>query len=103
MEPPLLRVVLLRLLLVAVPFVVWFVWRAWAKRSGHEMGSTPYAWLAAAGAVLVGLSLVATVVFHPDNRQDRYVPGEVTPSGAVTPGYFEKAPPSPPSPPSAPK
>ena len=92
MEPPLLRVVLIRLLLIAVPFAVWFVWRDVARRSGREMGSTPYAWLVVVGAALVGLSLAATVVFHPDNRHERYVPGEVTPSGAVSQGYFEKTP-----------
>jgi hypothetical protein len=86
----LLRVVLLRALLVALPFVVWFVWRAWALRSGRAMGSTPYAWLFAAGMALVGLSLVGTAVFHSDNREDRYVPGEVTAGGQVTKGYFEK-------------
>ena len=99
MEPPLPRVILLRLLLVAVPFVIWFAWRAWARRSGREMGSTPYAWLFAAGAILVGLSLVGTVIFHPDNRHERYVPGEVTASGAVTAGHFERAPRSPEGPP----
>jgi hypothetical protein len=98
-EPPLPRVILLRLLLIAVPFVIWFAWRAVARRSGREMGSTPYAWLFAAGAALVGLSLVGTVVFHPDNRHERYVPGEVTASGAVTAGHFEKAPQSPQGPP----
>ena len=95
MEPPLLRVVLTRLLLMALPFVAWFIWREVARRTGRPMGSTPYAWLVAAGAVLVGLSLVGTVVFHPDNRQEHYVPGEVTASGEVTPGRFEKAPPLP--------
>ena len=99
MEPPLLRVFLIRGILVLVPFAIWFLWRAWARRSGREMGSTPYGWLVAAGAVLVGLSLIATVVFHTDNRRERYVPGEVTPSGAVTKGYFEKATPSSASPP----
>ena len=87
-----LRIVILRLALVALPFVVWFVWRAWAKRTGREMGSTPYTWLLAAGAVLVGLSLLASVVFHPDNRGEHYVPGEVTPGGGVSPGHFEKPP-----------
>ena len=95
MEPPLLRIVLIRLLLVAVPFVVWFLWRALARRTGRPMGSTPYAWLLAAGAVLVGLSLAATVVFHPDNRRERYVPGEVRADGSVSKGYFEKPPTSP--------
>jgi type VI protein secretion system component VasK len=92
MEPQLPRVVLIRLVLIALPFVVWFFWRAVARRTGREMGSTPYAWLFAAGAVLVGLSLIGTAVFHRDNREDRYVPGEVTASGTVTRGYFEKAP-----------
>jgi len=99
MEPPLLRVALIRLVLAAIPFGVWFLWRAWARRSGREMGSTPYAWLVAAGALLVGLSLIGTVVFHPDNRHERYVPGEVTAGGEVTPGRFEKAAPPPGSPP----
>jgi len=95
MEPPLPRIVLTRLLLMALPFVIWFLWREVARRTGRPMGSTPYAWLVAAGAVLVGLSLIGTVVFHPDNRDERYVPGEVTASGAVTPGHFEKVPPLP--------
>ena len=92
MEPPLPRIVLLRLVLMAAPFAVWFIWRAWARRSGREMGSTPYPWLVGAGAVLVGLSLIATVVFHPDNRHERYVPGDLTAGGDVTKGYFEKTP-----------
>lgn len=82
----------MRLLLVAVPFGVWFVWREIARRSGREMGSTPYAWLFAAGAVLFGLSLVSTVLFHPDNRRERYVPGEVMADGSVSKGRFEDAP-----------
>jgi type VI protein secretion system component VasK len=96
MEPPLSRILLARLVLIAVPFAVWFVWRAVALRSGRQMGSTPYAWLVAAGALLVALSLVATVVFHPDNRHETYVPGEVMANGSVTQGHFEKTPPLPP-------
>ena len=42
MEPPLLSLVLLRGALLALPFALWFAWRWWARRSGHEMGSTPY-------------------------------------------------------------
>ena len=80
----------LRLALLAVPFVLWFAWAFWARRTGRPMGSTPWPWLFAAAALLVGLSLIGTVVFHRDNRGDRYVPGEVTPSGRVTAGHFEK-------------
>ena len=57
------------------------------------MGSTPWPWLFAIGTFLFGLSLIATVVFHTDNRGERYVPGQATPGGAVTAGHFEKKPP----------
>lgn len=85
-----LRQIILRGALIAAPFVLWFLWAAWARRSGRPMGSTPWAWLVAAGGALVGLSLLASVIFHRDNRAERYVPGEVTPSGRVTEGHFEK-------------
>jgi hypothetical protein len=77
-------------LLIALPFAVWFLWAWVARRTGRPMGSTPWPWLFAAGTALFGLSLIGTVVFHPDTRGRRYVPGVVTPSGAVTPGRFEK-------------
>ena len=80
----------LRGLLIALPFAVWFFWAWQAKRSGRPMGSTPWAWLVAAGTLLFALSLLGSVVFHADNRRDTYVPGHVTPEGAVTPGRFEK-------------
>ena len=82
-------VVLFRLLLAAVPFAVYFLWRRFAMRSGRPMGSTPWAWLIFAGALLAGLSLMASVAFHPDNRAERYVPAEPDASGAVRPGHFE--------------
>ena len=93
MERPLLRIILVRALLMAVPFAAWFAWRAWARRSGREMGSTPFAWLFAAGALLVGASLMLGVAFHPDKRGEVYVPGEAGADGQVSPGHFEpKAP-----------
>ena len=90
MERPLLRVIILRGALFAAPFVVWFLWRAWSRRTGREMGSTPWAWLTAAGAVLLALSLIATPLLHGDNRAEDYVPGEVTADGSVSAGHFEK-------------
>ena len=86
-----LRQILLRGVLVAAPFLAWWLWAAWARRTGRPMGSTPWPWLVAAGGVLVGLSLIATVVFHRDNRGERYVPGEVIAGGRVSSGHFEKA------------
>ncbi|MDB5453548.1 MAG: hypothetical protein JWO33_2126 [Caulobacteraceae bacterium] len=92
MEPPLLRIILIRGALVLLPFAVWFVWRAWARRTGREMGATPWPWLFAIGCLLMVLSLVGTVAFQPDNRGKVYVPGEVTADGRVTPGHFETRP-----------
>jgi DMSO/TMAO reductase YedYZ heme-binding membrane subunit len=89
MGRPLLRILIFRGALVALPFVVWFVWRAWARRTGREMGATPYAWLFAAGALLLGISLIGTALFHKDNQGARYVPGEVIAGGAVSKGHFE--------------
>ena len=89
MEPPLGRVYLIRAALIALPFVVWSAWAWWARRTGRPMGSTPWPWLFAAGALLVVLSLIGTVVFHRDNRGDRYVPAQTEASGRVTQGRFE--------------
>ena len=86
---PLLEILALRALLVSLPFAVWFVWRDVARRSGREMGSTPWAWLFTIGAVLMGLSLMATVVFHADNRGEVYIPGEPLDDGSVSSGRFE--------------
>ena len=85
-----LRTYLIRGALAALPFLVWFVWAAWARRTGRPMGSTPWPWLAAAGGALFGLSLMASALFHTDDRNDRYIPGEVGPDGRVSAGHFEK-------------
>lgn len=74
---------------MALPFVVWFAWQGWARRHGREPGATPYAWLVGVGAVLVGLSLLLSVFFHPDNRGQAYVPGEMSADGKVVPGRYE--------------
>jgi len=85
----LLRLLLTRALLVALPFLAYFLWRQWALRTGRPMGATPWPWLWAAGALLFGLSLMATAVFHDDNRGKTYVPAQAHPGGAVTPGGFD--------------
>ena len=89
MERPLLRVLLIRAALFALPFVVWFVWREIARRTGREVAATPWGWLFAVGAVLAALSLMATAVFQRDNRGQTYVPGHTTADGTVAPGRYE--------------
>ena len=90
MEPPLPEAILTRGLLFAVPFAVWLLWWSWSRYTHRPMGSTPWPWLFAAGAVLVGISLMAGAIFHRDNRGEVYVPAEVTPSGKVAKGHFEE-------------
>ncbi|MDP3174474.1 MAG: hypothetical protein Q8M88_08585 [Phenylobacterium sp.] len=80
----------MRALLMAAPFVVWFIWRDVAIRTGRPMGATPWTWLVAIGAILVGLSLMATALAPHAGKNDVYVPAEATASGQVTPGHFEK-------------
>ena len=88
MGPPLPEALATRAALFAVPFLLWALWWAWARRSGRPMGSTPWPWLFAAGAVLVGISLMAGAIFHRDNRGEVYVPAEAEASGAVAPGHY---------------
>ena len=89
MEPPLPEALATRAALFALPFVIWFCWWSWSRVTGRAMGSTPWPWLIAAGAVLVGISLMAGAIFHRDNRGQVYVPAEVTASGQVSKGRFE--------------
>jgi hypothetical protein len=88
----LLSLLALRAGLVALPFALWFAWRAWARRNGRDVGAPPYLWLFAAAAVLVGISLMATAVFHRDNRGQFYVPGEVGADGRVGEGRYYETP-----------
>ena len=79
-----------RLLLIAVPFIAWFIWREVARRTGRDIGSTPWGWLFAAGCVLAALSLMATAFFQADNRRETYVPADTTADGGVVSGRFEE-------------
>jgi hypothetical protein len=88
MGRPLVRVVLLRAGLFLLPFVVFFVWREVARRSGRPMGSTPWTWLVAAGATLAALSLVVAALAPLKPGSGAYVPARVRPDGSVAPGYF---------------
>ena len=90
MEPPLPEALATRAALFALPFVIWLGWRTWSRYTGRPMGSTPWPWLFAAGAALVGISLMASAMFHRDNRGEVYVPAEATASGQVTKGHFEE-------------
>ena len=88
MERRLPRVFLIRLLIFAAPTVAYFVWREVARRSGRPMGSTPWTWLVAAGALLAALSLIGSAIIPHGRDTGRYVPAEVRADGTVAPGHF---------------
>lgn len=90
MGPPLPEGIAARAALFAIPFAIWFLWWGWSRYTHRPMGSTPWPWLFAAGGFLVGISLLAGVVFHRDNRGEVYVPAEVNAAGRVVPGRFEQ-------------
>lgn len=87
-----LRIILIRSVLVATPFVIWFVWREWARRNGREMGATPWSWLVAAAAVMVAASMLILPLFHDEGGGGRYVPAETLPDGRVVPGHYAQQP-----------
>ena len=86
-----IRLMLLRGLLVALPFAAWFAWTWWAKRTGRTVPPAPYAWLFLGGMSLMALSLFATALIGDDHKDDVYVPAEVV-DGRVVPQRYEQAP-----------
>ena len=97
-----LALFLTRLVLVVLPFALFFGWREIARRKGWATPATPWGWLIAAGLVLVGLSLMLTVVFQEDNRGQTYVPAEAQPGGRIRPSEFDPSRPRPQPAPTAP-
>ena len=89
-----IRMMLVRGLLVALPFAAWFAWTWWAKRTGRTVPPAPYAWLFLGGMALMALSLFVTALVAPDHRDEVYVPAEVV-DGRVVPQRYEDAPPEP--------
>jgi hypothetical protein len=85
----LLRLFLIRVLLFAIPFAAYFVWRAVRRRSGRAVGAVPWLWLVAAGAMVTAVSLIVPAAFHSGGT-GQYVPAQVRPDGTVVPGHYEE-------------
>ena len=83
-----IRLLFALLLLIAVPFAIWFAYRWWVKRQGRSLPGTPYVWLFLAGVGLMTASLLLTALTAPDTRGKVYVPAEAGPDGRVTPGRY---------------
>jgi len=85
----LLKILLSRLVLAAIPFAVYFAWHFYIKSRGKDAPAPPWGWLIAAGAVMVGLSVILTVAVTPNNKDRHYVPAQTRPDGSITPGHYE--------------
>ncbi len=55
------------------------------------MGSTPWAWLAAAGAAFAALSLFSGAFWYRGHHDEIYVAPQTQSDGRIAPGHFEKA------------
>lgn len=84
-----LRIWLIRALLAAIPFLIYFTWRWRMKSLGREHGDTPWGWLVLAGGLLAAASLLVLPLVTPSHRGQTYVPAEAQPDGSVRPGRFE--------------
>ena len=83
------RIWITRLLLAALPFLFYLAWARFHKSRGRDIGATPWGWLIGAGALLAGLSIMATVAFQHDNTSRTYVPAQTQADGSVRPGHYE--------------
>ena len=82
-----LRKFLTVVLPIALPFIVYFIYVALARRRGVKLDETPWAWLTAGGVVL----LAATWYIDPIFDELRGVAAQA----ADVPGYIETVLPSP--------
>ncbi len=93
-----IRITFVELVLVATPFLLYFLYRAvvGARRSetGEAIDETPYQILFLAGSAVALASLVVVVLLRPEDdprsartRDQIYIPPQVV-DGEVRPGHF---------------
>jgi hypothetical protein len=85
----LLRILLSRLVLAAIPFAVYYAWRLYLKSRGRNAPAPPWGWLIAAAAVTVGVSILLKVAITPSNLGRTYIPAQTQPDGSIKPGRYQ--------------
>jgi hypothetical protein len=85
-----IRIVLIRLLLFAVPFAIYGAYLLLARaRSIVPQHDTPWTYLFIAGLSLVVVSFIYVGLTEGETTKGRYVPPHVV-NGKVVPGHVEK-------------
>ena len=84
-----IRITIIEILSFLLPFGVFFLWR-WQSNSEAALKPTPVLRLAAMGAALAVLVMIALVMFDSakgGHEGDQYVPPRLV-DGEIQPGYF---------------
>lgn len=84
------------LLPLVTPFVLYFAWSWYARRSGliketageEGVPAPPWTWLAVAGIGLAAAVLVLTILLGIDGEEGTYYPPRLE-DGRIVPGHFE--------------
>lgn len=84
------RVFLTIIIPLALPTVLYLVWRLWLDRSVNF--SAAWFWLLVAGLALASLTLIAVSLDLGGPRHGTYVPPHVS-GDRIVPGHVEPAPP----------
>ncbi|WP_339737720.1 DUF6111 family protein [uncultured Maricaulis sp.] len=84
-----IRITIIEIASFLLPFLIFFIWR-WQSSSEHPIEATPTLRLAAIGAGLSILVMIALVLLESGrggHEGELYVPSRVV-DGRVVPGYF---------------
>lgn len=85
------RVVLVNLLVLLLPFIVYFAYVRLTrpeKQASEVWSDTPIFWLLSAGAMMMIVALVTLVSFNVSEQGGRYVPPAYK-DGKIIPGHYE--------------
>jgi hypothetical protein len=76
---------------LVLPTLIYFGWVLYMRSRGAiETPEMPWAWLAVAGGLLLGVTFLALALFGGAAPADVYVPPAIV-DGKVVPGHFEPA------------
>jgi len=84
-----IRITILEIASFFLPFLIFFIWR-WQSNSEHPIEATPTLRLAAIGAGLAILMMIALVLLESSqggHEGELYVPARIV-DGQIVPGYF---------------